>query len=419
MVGNESGNGQTGAYGQAWATSNPGALAAYCAARNATAACAWQRPDSFTACDADAPASDCVIRYNDGVWHSFGAVGWHTRTGAYCSSCTTGTGVTTTRNVTIGYAGQDYDTTYGSPNGGLDFLPDGTSNTSSSYPVVPSSFCVNMCTMSVGAATGTYWQSRMPTPAGMYRMSADYLMTSTGAECTQSPNDSKFIDGTMAAPSTCTGSMGYVNGKAVCIRNDNQNVVKAIPADKNRTEGNPAAGTDATTPLSSRISNPSDAGNKGGPPGPRDGVVVTPTGTVLSPTATTASPTTTPASGTVQVACGAPGQPACKIDEAGTKVTASMTLDEAGVTSDASTKMGTVAGTGDKTWLSGWSNLWGAPPVASCTPIVYPPIKVGGADIQPPSLNPCPVVDGMRLVMAFVWALGGFWLCLGMVREVI
>lgn len=63
--------------------------------------------------------------------------------------------------------------------------------------------------------------------------------------------------------------------------------------------------------------------------------------------------------------------------------------------------------------FAGWNVFFSAPPFASCSPIVLPAFK--GASMG--SLDPCPVVDGMRQVMGYIWAVAGLFLCLGMVRQ--
>jgi hypothetical protein len=151
-------------------------------------------------------------------------------------------------------------------------------------------------------------------------------------------------------------------------------------------------------------------------------ITTNPDGTTTTSSVTSSTPSTTATgtstgTATPSITCGLPGTPACRIDETGTRGTVTIALDEVGITADSASKRSTISGSTDKGWFSSWSGLWAAPPVAACVPITYPPINVGGTAIQPPNIDPCPVVSGMRLVMAFVWAIYGFWLCLGMVRE--
>jgi hypothetical protein len=51
----------------------------------------------------------------------------------------------------------------------------------------------------------------------------------------------------------------------------------------------------------------------------------------------------------------------------------------------------------------------GAPALATCTPFVLPN-SMG-------SIDPCDQVETVRTIMAYLWALGGTWLCFGMVRR--
>jgi len=119
------------------------------------------------------------------------------------------------------------------------------------------------------------------------------------------------------------------------------------------------------------------------------------------------------------VQCGLSPLPACVVNVDESKLPAVYAADKyAQVSADYKTAVDaartTVAGTADKGFLSGWSVLFSAPAVTTCSPIVLPNGMTGQSM---GSLNPCPVVDGMRAVMAYIWALGGFWLCLGMVKR--
>lgn len=334
-----------------------------------------------------------------------------TRTGDYCDAgCEAGT--VAVKNITIGYAGRDYDANSEVPNGGLDYLPNGSRNTAGTYPVIPASVCLGSCLWNVGAATGEFWASRQPTGAGMYRMSADYTLTSTAGSCTPTTADKDLVDGLLAAPSACPGAQGYINGRPACVPKDNVESPKALPQDKPHKEGNPKAGsgpseTDRIPPVNG------DGGNKGGPPHPRDGVVVTPSGTTLSPTSTgTPTGTKTAVAGEEQLACGAPGQPPCKIDESGTPTTKTLALDEAAIGAAATANRGTIGGTGDKGMFGSWTGVFVTPPVVACEPVTFNMV-LG----QTVASDPCPVVEGTRSVVGWLWALSGFWLCLGWIRE--
>lgn len=126
------------------------------------------------------------------------------------------------------------------------------------------------------------------------------------------------------------------------------------------------------------------------------------------------SPNATPKPATDAITCGLPGTPPCKIDEAGTLEPVkddeySKKIDNFKKKQDELRDK--VAGVADKTFFAGWTAAFITPPLAQCQPFVLP--RDMGA------LDPCPVVDGVRSVMAYIWAIGALWLSLGMIRRVI
>lgn len=117
------------------------------------------------------------------------------------------------------------------------------------------------------------------------------------------------------------------------------------------------------------------------------------------------------------ITCGLPGTPACKMDETGTpEAYAPDRYKEIGENykTAVDARRETVSGTADKGFLSGWTVLFSAPAVQACTPITLPN---GMSAVSMGTIDPCPVVDGVRSVMAYLWAIAGFWLCLGMVKR--
>lgn len=145
--------------------------------------------------------------------------------------------------------------------------------------------------------------------------------------------------------------------------------------------------------------------------GSQSTAVTTTPGFTRTLTATVADSTAEPSK--VEV-CGLPGTPACKIDETGTPTV----LADGGynsrleqVRTDGLAEIPKVGGTADKSFLDGWGSLFSTPALVACEPMELPR-SIG-------SINPCPVVDGVRAVMALLWAAGGLFLCLGMVREVL
>lgn len=166
------------------------------------------------------------------------------------------------------------------------------------------------------ASLGNAWISASPTSQGLYRISQDYKVTYTGSTCTLSADQKMLTESTDAAPA-CSGVYGTVNGKGVCVPSGtaNRNVLQPI-GNAPRKVGNPAAGSNAGLPISARSPSAGSGANDGGPVTPLDGSPA-PVGAPLPSTPGSSSdgglkPSDIPA------ACGAPGQPACKIDEAGT-----------------------------------------------------------------------------------------------------
>lgn len=140
-------------------------------------------------------------------------------------------------------------------------------------------------------------------------------------------------------------------------------------------------------------------------------VTTDPLGNVTS-TTTTTKPAEMPEIKT----CGYPGGPPCKIDEAGTPEPSQETAYDQKATdykADADEKREVIAGSADKGFLEGWATLFAAPPMAACEPMVLPTYR----GVAMGQIDPCGTADGIRLVMGYLWALGGFWLCLGWIRE--
>lgn len=135
----------------------------------------------------------------------------------------------------------------------------------------------------------------------------------------------------------------------------------------------------------------------------------------ISRTETTTNPdgTTTTKEETVPedpLTCGLPGMPACnvKVDEAGTQRSFEpdrSKLDEIKIAEAA--KINEVAKTIPEPDL-GWFD---APPIAACRKIVFPH-GIGEAD-------PCGVVDSVRAVMAYLWALVAAWMSFGWIRQAV
>lgn len=138
-----------------------------------------------------------------------------------------------------------------------------------------------------------------------------------------------------------------------------------------------------------------------------------PSGTPVAPPTTTTKPSDPPQT------CGYPGGPPCKIDESGTpdkiqEKDYNPKADQLKTNKDAG--LDKIAGTADKSSLyNNYSVFFRAPAFVACEPIPLPAFK----GVSMGAIDACSVVDGMREVMGYLWALGGLFLCLGFIRQTV
>ena len=139
--------------------------------------------------------------------------------------------------------------------------------------------------------------------------------------------------------------------------------------------------------------------------------------TIPGETPTSGTPTTeggTPAEPKEIETCGLPGKPACLIDEKDTPPEVAEDVYRPKL-DDYKTKQGElkdkVAGDADKSFFLNWSSVFVTPPLAACTGYILP------RDMG--TIDPCPVVDGVRTIMAYIWALTALFLAVGMVKKVV
>jgi hypothetical protein len=136
----------------------------------------------------------------------------------------------------------------------------------------------------------------------------------------------------------------------------------------------------------------------------------TTTGTTVDPSTNTTTTATTTTTGTTD-----PSQETrVKIDETGMPTAPQLQLDEPSITQQHTTNKTAISGTADKNQFSGWTSLFVTPPVVACEPTSFQ--MQGGQSV---SVDACGVVDGVRTIMAWLWALAGFWVCLGFIREAV
>lgn len=174
------------------------------------------------------------------------------------------------------------------------------------------------------------------------------------------------------------------------------------------------------------VSLPVRPGSTMGTYGPAVDVVETTVITDTTPAGVTTTTSTQTAGGTVVGSspeikletCGLPGKPACIMSEAGTPAPVAVTQYDAaadGYRAKADENRSVISGATDKPFFSGWNVFFSAPAVVPCEPMVLPSYK----GVSMGSLDACNVVGGVRDVMAYLWAFGGLFLCLGMVKKVV
>jgi hypothetical protein len=170
--------------------------------------------------------------------------------------------------------------------------------------------CDSGCVVEMGAGK-TVWQSQTPTDQGLYRWSLDVVSVPTGAECTATSADAP-ANKTTPNP-TCPGYVGEINGVKGCYGTASNpvNVVQADRPSSLAQPGNPAAGE---KPLTGEGSGSTGAGRT--PASGTGGAAGGPASAAIN--AKGSGTIAKPADGQEQQACGAPGQPPCRIDESGT-----------------------------------------------------------------------------------------------------
>lgn len=279
---------------------------------------------------------------------------------------------------------------------------------------------------------GDFWISQVAGTNGLYRSSVNVETNSTSQTCSEASPDAVTPTST---PPACPGTTGAVNGAVVCLPSVSDSGVDlggeakrgnptagAVPSgktDKELGEGPGGAGNGTGTGNSSNGGGPSGgpatgSNNGAGGKGCNDGSK-SPTPACSGKGTTDADGTTTkPATGKEQAACGAPGQPKCGIDETGTPGEVGGDKYDSKLDAyknDSKDAADQIKGSGDGIYNS-WVDLFAAPSLASCEGFEMP--AVDGQSIG--TIDPCATVEGIRTAMAYLWALSGFWLCLGWVK---
>lgn len=132
---------------------------------------------------------------------------------------------------------------------------------------VPESGSMCGATLSTDTDPQNCWRSQAPSDQGLYRLSCDFKMVSSGANCTSS-------GGTPSSPAaggpTCpTGNVGEVNGKPVCLGSV---PTSGVDFGGGAQSGNPRAGT---SPTENTNAEREPTAGSGGAPDARGGPDVT------------------------------------------------------------------------------------------------------------------------------------------------
>ncbi|WP_343593347.1 hypothetical protein [Paracidovorax wautersii] len=270
------------------------------------------------------------------------------------------------------------------------------------------------------------YTSQVPGANGLYRKSVDFRAHYSGTSCDPSKSD---IDRDLTSANDqrdppCPGYVGEVNGVKGCYGTADKPVRPTDPQMPNKPQdnGNPAAGPKPSSGEGSgtggtgRTPSTGTGGSAGGPAGAAAGG--TGSGGSGSGSGTRPDGTTNkPSDGKEQQACGAPGQPKCQIDETGTPKIEDGKYDKAAdqYKTDRDALRDKASGTSDKGFFDGWRSFWFAPPIAACVPFALPSLL----NVSLGNVDPCAVVEGVRSIMAYIWALAGLLLCVGMVTRTI
>jgi hypothetical protein len=121
------------------------------------------------------------------------------------------------------------------------------------------------------------------------------------------------------------------------------------------------------------------------------------------------------------ITCGLPDTPICavKVNEDGTptEISEDTAIEKVeALTSAQEQGLERMGGDSDSSGFFGsWDVFWAAPAVVACVPMPLPSFQ----GVPMGEIDACPVVDGMRTVMGYLWALGGLFLCLGFVRQAV
>lgn len=295
-------------------------------------------------------------------------------------------GTTNEVNVTVGYSR--------TPGGA-----DGKMAVVVSRPWEGGDVCFGGCRYSYGDPVRAWWDN-VGTSSGLYRGSMDMKITGVGGTC-EDEDDPAMSKAQPGGPN-CPGSVGEINGKPICAgtatnptRND-QDINSPLPSNT----GNPATGS-VGEGGSGPGRTPSSGG--GGPEGGPGG-----TGSSLTPGGGGSGSGTvkTPEPGEEQAACGAPGQPPCRIDETGTPRDGASKFDGASRSAD-ETKDGFLDAITSAKEIEAPAWTWTFQLPSGCAPVALPAFDM--------ELDLCQWQPMIHDLMSLVWIAATIWFSIGLV----
>lgn len=305
------------------------------------------------------------------------------------------------KNIRIGYGRYTSD-----PTGAVWRTTDGRGYFRAQGPQAPppNEMCDGACAWVADGGVVDNWYNTNPTATGLFELFAEQGYTKTGASCSAAtpaanPN---------ATPPACDGFMGEINGKTVCVAKEPPGASAAAGAKGSVT----GAGS---TPSASTDTSAGRTGPNGETPGKTMDIPGVPdlSGTGVKPGSTPSTNSGTgvvdkPDEGKEQAACGAPGQPPCKIDESGTPSGDGKFngADQRLTQAEADAK-GLVTSALTKT-APGWTWTFQLP--TGCTALQTPAFEP-----FMPSINLCQWQDTIHELMSLVWLAVTIWACIGMV----
>jgi hypothetical protein len=178
-----------------------------------------------------------------------------------CTTCAGKSGVQDTANYTLGWSRV--------PGGSFPKSP--TDAQLKSIVVGPAywptgSTCNKGCTATVGGYAQGF-VSTTPSATGLYRMSADFVVTGAGASCAVGASDG---NNSTAPPAACDGFTGSIGGKTACVAPVGSSGGSAnVPS--GAVVGNPTADSSGSGAIGTRTPSNGSGGNGGGPPTTLDG----------------------------------------------------------------------------------------------------------------------------------------------------